>query len=60
MREWFVNNKLSIHFGEDKTKCIIFSKEKNLPRLNIIYDNNNKIKQFYIVEYLDCFLWTLI
>ena len=57
MREW--NNKLSIHFGEDKTKCIIFSKEKNLPRLNITYDNN-KIKQFYIVESLDCFLWTLI
>ena len=57
MREW--NNKLSIHFGEDKTKSIIFSKEKNLPRLNITYDNN-KIKQFYIVEYLDCFLWTLI
>ena len=57
MREW--NSKLSIHFGEDKTKCIIFSKEKNLPRLNITYDNN-KIKQFYIVEYLDCLLWTLI
>ena len=22
--DWFVENKLSIHFGEDKTKCIIF------------------------------------
>ena len=22
---WIVDNKLSIHFGEDKTKCILFS-----------------------------------
>ena len=22
--DWFVDNKLSIHFGEDKTKCILF------------------------------------
>ena len=22
--EWFVDNKLSIHLGEDKTKCILF------------------------------------
>ena len=34
---WFVENKLSIHFGEDKTKCILFSKEKNLLQLNITY-----------------------
>ena len=28
--DWFVNNKLSIHFGEDKTKSILFaSKFKN-------------------------------
>ena len=55
MCEWFVDNKLSIHFGENKTKCILFSKEKNLPELNIIYDNN-KIKQFHIAEYLRCYL----
>ena len=24
--EWFVDSKLSIHFGKDKTKCIIFFK----------------------------------
>ena len=23
--DWFVDNKLSIHFGEDKTKSILFS-----------------------------------
>ena len=22
--DWFVNNKLSIHLGEGKTKCILF------------------------------------
>ena len=55
MCEWFVDNKLSIHFGEDKTKCIIFSKEKNLSGLNITYENN-RIKQFHIVEYLGCYL----
>ena len=25
--DWFVDNKLSIHFGEDKTKSILFSPE---------------------------------
>ena len=53
--EWFVHNKLSIHFAEDKTKCILFSKEKNLPVLNITY-KNNRIKQFDILEYLGCYL----
>ena len=23
--DWFLDNKLSIHFGEDKTKTILFS-----------------------------------
>ena len=23
--DWFVNNKLSIHFGDDKTKSILFA-----------------------------------
>ena len=44
--EWFVDNKLSIHFGEDKTKCILFTKKK-LPGMNITHDNN-RIKQFHI------------
>ena len=52
--EWFVDNKLSIHFGKDKTKCILFRKEKNLPGL-IIY-KNSIIKQFHIVEYIGCYL----
>ena len=53
--KWFVDNKLSIHFGEDKTKCILFSKDKNFPELHITY-NNNRIKQFRMVEYLCCCL----
>ena len=28
--DWFVDNKLSIHFGEDKTKLILFSSKSNL------------------------------
>ena len=27
--DWFVDNKLSIHFGEDKTKSILFSSKRN-------------------------------
>ena len=29
--DWFVNNKLSIHFGESKTKNILFG-TKNKPK----------------------------
>ena len=53
--KWFVDIKLSIHFGEDKITCILFSKYKNLPELNIIFDNN-RIKQFHIAEYNGCYL----
>ena len=53
--DWFVDNMLSNHFGEDKTKCILFSRDKNLPELNITY-NNNRIKQYRVVEYLGCCL----
>ena len=52
---WFLGNKLSINFGEDKTKCILFSMDKNLPELNITC-NNNRIKQYLMAEYLDCCL----
>ena len=49
--DWFVDNKLTIHFGEDKTKRILFSRDKNLPEVNITY-SNNRIKQYRMVEYL--------
>ena len=40
--EWFVDNRLSIHFGEDKTKSILFApkrKIKKIPKLKINYKN---------------------
>ena len=56
--EWFVDNRLSIHFGEDKTKSILFAskrKIKRVPKLNIKY-NNRQIKQHSKVTYLGCIL----
>ena len=56
--EWFIDNKLSIHLGEDKTKSILFSSKRkvktNAP-LNITYGNVN-IKQHSKVTYLGCIL----
>ena len=40
--DWFIDNKLSIHFGEEKTKSILFSskhKVKKFKPLNIHYKN---------------------
>ena len=56
--DWFVDNKLSIHFGEDKAKSILFSsknKVKKADPLNIHY-NDIKIKQYSKVTYLGCIL----
>ena len=55
---WFVDNKLSIHFGEDKTKCILFGTKKRLKKdnnLNIRYGAVH-IKQYHTVSYLGCVL----
>ena len=54
--DWFVDNKLSIHFGEDKTKSILFGSKnrlKNSKPLNIQYKDIN-IKQYSQVTYLRC------
>ena len=54
----FVDNKLSIHFGEDKNKSILFTskcKIKKLQKLEIIY-NKIRIKQHSQVTYLGCIL----
>ena len=48
----FVDNKVNIHFGEDKTRLILFGskhKIKNLKPLNIQYKDNK-------VTYLGCIL----
>ena len=54
----FVDNKLSIHFGEDKTKCILFGTKQKLNKtgsLNIRHDTIH-IKQYHTVTYLGCAL----
>ena len=32
--DWFVDNKLSIHFGEGKTKCILFGTKHRLNKVS--------------------------
>ena len=44
IRDWFVDNKLSIHFAEDKTKSILFSSKCNLKlveEFDITYRDKN-------------------
>ena len=56
--DWFVDNKLSIPFGEDKTKSILFAskfKKKNIKKLNIKY-GDTQIKQHSKVECLGCLM----
>ena len=46
--DWLVDNKLSIHFGQDKTKSALFGtkhKLRNAKALNIVH-NGREIKQY--------------
>ena len=54
--DWFVDNKLSIHFSEDKTKSILFAshrKIKTIKKLNMKYQDI-EIKQHSQMTYLGC------
>ena len=56
--DWFVDNNLSIHFGEDKTKSILFTTKRKIRsarKLNVKY-KNIKIKQHLQVLHLGCVL----
>ena len=56
--DWFVDNKLSAHFGQDKAKSILFGtkhKLRNAKALNMVYDGT-EIKQYEKVKYLGCIL----
>ena len=56
--DWFDDNKLSIHFEQDKTKSILFAskrKIKSARKLNVKYKNIT-IKQHLQVTYLGCVL----
>ena len=48
--QWFIDNQLSIHFGEDKTISIIFSKTRGLTEINISFAGHS-INQQETVEY---------
>ena len=54
--DWFVDNNLSIHFGEDKTKSFFFARKRKIKsarKLNIKY-KDVKIKQHSQVTFLGC------
>ena len=56
--DWFIDNKLSIHLGEDTNNSILFGTKFNIKRaepLNIVH-GNVKIKQYTKVTYLGCIL----
>ena len=36
MREWFVDNKLCIHLGEDKTKSILFTSRNKIKKIGTL------------------------
>ena len=56
--DWFVDNKLSIHLGEDKTKCIVFGSNRMLKhqREMIIKRGDVRLTQYNNVTYLGCIL----
>ena len=57
--DWFVDNKhISLHFGEDKTKSVLFSSKRNLKLVEEldIRSKEIKIKQHKHVNYLGCML----
>ena len=53
---WFADNKLSIHFGENKTKSILFSTKNRKRRIGTVDKENGeaKIKQYSKVTYIGC------
>ena len=56
--DWFIDKKLSVHFGEEKTKSILFRTKqrlKNQRDLDLRY-GDIEIKQHSKVTYLGCIL----
>ena len=50
LRDWFVDNKLSINFGKDKTTSILFASKR---RAKNICQLNTKYKDIIIKQYLE-------
>ena len=55
--EWFMDNRLSIHFGEDKTMSILFTSKKitSIGTL-VIHHRDIQTKQHSKVTYWGCIL----
>ena len=56
--DWFVDIKLSIHFGQNKTKSILFGtkhKLRNANALKTVY-NDTEIKQYAKAKYPGCII----
>ena len=51
--QWFIDNSLSIHFREDKTKSILFSKARGLREINIFFAGHS-VMQHETAEYFGC------
>ena len=56
--DWFVDNKLSVYFGKDKTKFILFPPKHRLKSIRQIDISckDDKIKQYSRVTYFGCAL----
>ena len=56
--DWFVDNKLSIHFGEGKTKYVLFGTKHRLNKVSSpgIRYGEIHIKQYHTLTYLGCSL----
>ena len=53
--DWFVDIKLSIYFGDDKTKSILFAikrRAKNIRKLNIRYKEINTKQQAQVTSWI--------
>ena len=51
--QWFIENEMSIPFGEDKTKSILFSEMRGLRKIGISFAGHST-KKHKTVEYLGC------
>ena len=56
--DWFIDNKLSVHFGEEKTKSILFGNKRQLKNQRdfVLGYRNIETKQYSKVTYLRCIL----
>ena len=56
--DWFIDNKLSVHFGEEKTKSVLFGTKWQLRKQREFYFKYGgiEIKQHSKVTYLGCIL----